>query len=144
MRPLNQDIEQTNPENAEDEADILADQDQTSMAHLDANDENIGSDGTEEDFGLGSGDFARGEVDVKEQMDRTTAAMDASLHRPRDPVVTPYSEEGSVDTTEAVQSGMSNRVDPKPKPAPTLENQGHETGAFTDVGAGRSGVTRTH
>lgn len=95
MRPLNQDHEEMIPEapnlpghgteNLEDEANILADQDETLMANPSDNDQNIGSDGTE-DFGLETAEFARGEIDVKEQMDRTTKKMDAKLRRDPKPV----------------------------------------------------------
>ena len=85
MRPLNQDVEllaneppTLGVENAADEADILSDQDETHMTDLSANDPNIGSDGTELHE---PADFARGEIDVKEQMDRTMAKMDAGNHR---------------------------------------------------------------
>ena len=95
MRPLNQDSEQlaSEPptlaatENSADEADILSDQDETHMTDLSANDPNIGSDGTELNE---PADFARGEIDVKEQMDRTMARMDAGHHRPRDPKISPH------------------------------------------------------
>lgn len=80
MRPLNQEVEQLASEtptlgaveNAADEADILSDQDETQLLSPSDEDPNLGSDGTELDE---PADFARGEVDVKEQMDRTMAAM---------------------------------------------------------------------
>jgi hypothetical protein len=109
MRPLNQDREEMipeppiaagqSPENASDEAGILADQDETLQALPTDDSADIGSLGTKEDFGVESRDFqfARGEIDVKEQMDRTTAEADATLHRPRDPNVTPFSDDGRVD-----------------------------------------------
>lgn len=110
MRPLNQDFEQSSPEspqigdpveNAADEANILADQDETRLADPAANDANLGSDGTAEDFGLDDrGEFARGEIDLKEQMDRTMANMNASHRRSRDPNTTPYSDEGKVGVTK--------------------------------------------
>lgn len=109
MRPLNQDREEMSPEpptaatqspeNACDEAGILADQDETLQALPSDDSAEIGSLGTGDDFGMEfkNYQFARGEIDVKEQMDRTTAEADATLHRPRDPNVTPFSEEGRVD-----------------------------------------------
>lgn len=153
MRPLNQDIEQTSPEspqlgdaieNAEDEANILADQDETLIADPAANDANIGSDGTEDDFGLDPGEFARGEIDLKEQMDRTMANMNAGHHRPRDPNSTPHSPDGRIDTAAAIQDSMSNRIEPANDQKLKPVEKGHETGAYTDIGAGKSGVTKTH
>lgn len=142
MRPLNQEVEQLATEtptlgaveNAADEANILSDQDETNLADPSANDPNIGSDGTELDE---PGEFARGEIDVKEQMDRTMAAMDANLHRPRDGQITPHSRQG--ETGGSYQSSTHKEGLPSSPP-----HKGHETGAYTDIGAGRSGVTKTH
>jgi len=121
MRPLNQDHEEMIPEspnlpgqgteNLEDEANILADQDETMLANPSDNDPNMGGDGTDEDYGLDPAEFARGEIDVKEQMDRTTENMNARLHRPRDPNSTPHSPEGEIDTTAVLQDSMKNRED---------------------------------
>ncbi len=120
MRPLNQDNEEMIPEspnlpgngteNLADESDILSDQDETLMAGTDDNDEALGGDGTEE-FGLDNAEFANGEIDLKEQMDRATANMDAKLHRPLDEDVTPHSRAGNVDTTGPLQHSMSSRND---------------------------------
>lgn len=85
MRPLNQDVEQLGAEpptaaaveNASDEANILTDQDETQMLNLQDNDPNIGSDGTNM---FEPSDFVRGEVDLKEQMDRALAAMDDAVN----------------------------------------------------------------
>jgi hypothetical protein len=95
MRPLNQDTEQLAAEpptlgaveNAADEAGILSDQDETKLSDPSAEDMNLGAAGTELNE---PAEFARGEIDVKEQMDRTMAKMDAGLHRPRDPGISPY------------------------------------------------------
>lgn len=116
MRPLNQDHEEVTPEspnlpghgteNLEDEANILADQDETMLVNAADNDVNMGADGTDEDYGLDPAEFARGEIDVKEQMDRTTENMNAKLHRPRDPNSTPHSPEGQIDTTATLQDSM--------------------------------------
>jgi hypothetical protein len=54
-------------ENERDEADIIADQDQTLVE--DADDKNMGADGTRLSESEPA-DFVRGEIDVKEQMDR--------------------------------------------------------------------------
>ncbi len=142
MRPLNQESEQlaVEPptlgavENAADEANILSDQDETMMSDPSAEDPNLGSDGTELDE---PGEFARGEIDVKEQMDRTMAAMDANLHRPRDTNITPRSRQ--VDRNDVTGSVPGEAPD-----KPVLPHKGGSTGAYTDVGAGRSGVTKSH
>jgi hypothetical protein len=153
MRPFNQDVETVNPEtptmaqnveNAEDEANILTDQDETLLARPTDTAEYIGSDGTDADFGLELGEFARGEVDVKEQMDRTMANMDAGHHRPRHRHATPHSNDGRVDTAEAIQNGLSNHKQDDTEKNHKPASRGHETGAYTDIGAGRSGVTRQH
>jgi hypothetical protein len=57
-------------ESTEDEAKILADQDETSEA-TDVQEHN-----NSEEIGLDSEAFSRGEVDVAEQVQRTTKAMD--------------------------------------------------------------------
>ncbi|MNJ98494.1 hypothetical protein D3C87_162600 [compost metagenome] len=70
-------------ENSMDEAEILGDQDQTTPPKRNRrrrDDENMGAkslsyDSLEDE----PGDFMRGEIDVKEQMDRAADAMDASL-----------------------------------------------------------------
>ena len=84
MRPMNQDNEEptveapsiagNGTENSADEANILADQDETLMANPADVDPNLGADGTEE-IGEDRPEFARGEIDVKEAMDRATRAM---------------------------------------------------------------------
>jgi hypothetical protein len=118
MRPLNQDNEEMIPEspnlpgngteNLSDEANILADQDETLLANPADNDVNIGSDGSDE-YGLDNAEFANGEIDVKEQMDRATANMNANIHRPTDRDTTPHSREGQVDTTASLQDSMRRR-----------------------------------
>ena len=118
MRPLNQENEETIPEspnlpgngveNMADESNILSDQDETLLADTLGNDPDIGSDGTDE-FGLDNQEFANGEIDLKEQMDRATANMDAKIHRPLDKDVTPHSREGRVDTTTPLQDSMRER-----------------------------------
>ena len=143
MNPVDHGLELSQPESpTADEAAILADQDETLLVDLSDNDPNIGSDGTPETLGAGDADFDRGEIDVKEAMDRTTATMDHLNHRARDPGITPHSKAGQVDSAEVLQDSLSNRRDEKALP---LENtgKGHETNGYTDIGAGRSGVTRT-
>lgn len=68
-------------ENPEDESDILADQDQTNSSEDLTRDENMGAtsnslDSLEDE----PADFLRGEIDVKEQMDRAASTMDDSIH----------------------------------------------------------------
>lgn len=68
-------------ENERDESDILNDQDLTSKINMTADDENMGAksrtlDSLEEE----PDEFIRGDLDVKEQMDRAADALDASLH----------------------------------------------------------------
>lgn len=84
MRPLNQETEElaneapslpvNGTENAADEANIIADQDETLLANPADIDPNLGADGTE-NIGEDRAEFARGEIDVKEAMDRATRAM---------------------------------------------------------------------
>ncbi|WP_413288840.1 hypothetical protein [Bdellovibrio sp. HCB337] len=67
-------------ENAEDEKEILSDQDLTEKIDFASDDENMGAhsnalDSLEEE----PEDFLEGEVDVKEQMDRAADAMEASI-----------------------------------------------------------------
>lgn len=81
MRPLNKDLEElaveapsimgNGTENAADEANIIADQDETLTANPGDLDPNLGADGTDE-IGEDRAEFARGEIDVKEAMDRAT------------------------------------------------------------------------
>ena len=64
-----------------DEQDILTDQDQTEKVDLLADDENMGAhskslDALEDE----PEDFMEGDVDVKTQMDRAAAALDASIN----------------------------------------------------------------
>lgn len=63
-----------------DEADILGDQDQTKTLQPGTDDENMGA----QSYSLDSlenepADFMRGDLDVKEQMDRAADALEASL-----------------------------------------------------------------
>lgn len=67
-------------EDPQDESDILSDQDLTTKVDLLSDDENLGAhskslDSLEDE----PEDFLEGEVDVKEQMDRAAAAMEASI-----------------------------------------------------------------
>jgi hypothetical protein len=67
-------------ENKKDEADILADQDQTLPTDRLTQDENMGAiSNTLESLEDEPADFMRGEVDVKEQMDRAADALETSI-----------------------------------------------------------------
>lgn len=72
MQPTNPLKQNTVPgngaENTADEAKILADQDETLDINADPTE-------TENDPQVGSVEFARGEIDVKEAMDRTMRKM---------------------------------------------------------------------
>jgi len=67
-------------ENKKDEADILTDQDQTNPSDRLTRDENMGAKSTTlESLEDEPAAFMRGEVDVKEQMDRAADALEASI-----------------------------------------------------------------
>lgn len=68
-------------ENKEDESGILTDQDQTAPMNDEPYDENMGAKSNSLDtLEDEPGDFLRGEVDVKEQMDRAADALDRTIH----------------------------------------------------------------
>jgi len=68
-------------ENSDDESDILSDQDLTEKMDLLSDDENLGAHSRSLDsLENEPEDFMEGELDVKEQMDRAAAALDASIH----------------------------------------------------------------
>ena len=72
-------------ENPQDEADILADQDQASSDgsnSTDSDDKRMGGMGSD-DIVTGPDEFVRGEVDVAEQMSRSMAEMDHVTGRDR-------------------------------------------------------------
>ncbi len=67
-------------ENKQDEADILADQDQTIAKDPLTQDENMGAKSTTlESLEDEPADFMRGEVDVRQQMDRAADALESSI-----------------------------------------------------------------
>lgn len=78
MRPFQRNQEEDvydGGENPADESDILSDQDETQLASsADQQEENMGGDGSE-DLGLDEAQFARGEIDVKEAMDRAADTL---------------------------------------------------------------------
>lgn len=144
-------------EDSYDEKEILGDQDVTNKTSS-ADDENMGAiTRSYEPLEDEPGDFMRGEIDVKTQMDRAADALDASIHG--------YQNQGAEDSPKT-ELGASFKWTPggieeveaktdeylathrKPKRASRQEKTGHtgkpgeETGALTDIGAGKSGVTR--
>ena len=67
-----------------DAEDILTDQDQTLYSDPDSEEKSsvaLGSDSPS--FGQETNEFIRGEIDVKEQMDRTGRVMDAAIGKSR-------------------------------------------------------------
>ena len=69
-------------ENHDDESQRLADQDSTNEADITALDENLGAKSNSlDELENEPADFMRGEVDVTEQMERTTRAMDAVIKK---------------------------------------------------------------
>lgn len=157
-------------ENTYDENEILEDQDVTNKSNLHTDDENMGAKTRSyESLEDEPGDFMRGEIDVKDQMDRAADAMDASIHgyqnqgaedSPRTEIGASFKytpgglEEVEAKTDEYLAShnktkkGSKERKPEQKATSSTEAKKGHtgehgsETGAFTDIGAGRSGVTR--
>jgi hypothetical protein len=129
-------------ESEEDEKLIIGDQDETGHGTPDAEDEVMGGMGTDDEFGLQGGQFARGEIDLREQMERTTRIMDHATHRDRVEGALPQDNEGLI-AEDAILDSLNNR---KPGENERVHHpqRGHKTGAYTDIGEGRSGVTRTH
>jgi len=72
-------------ENERDEADILLNQDETDVGEPNEDDFAMGAGPTDRLSAAESEDFARGEVDVKDQMDRTSRAIEFPnrAHPPR-------------------------------------------------------------
>lgn len=78
-RVLETEVE-TPMENPRDEAIIIADQDQTISGDTKIHDEHLGqASRVSHSLEIEPPEFMRGEVDVKEQMDRTTRAMERVL-----------------------------------------------------------------
>ncbi|KHD87534.1 MAG: hypothetical protein OM95_13910 [Bdellovibrio sp. ArHS] len=91
-------------EDTMDEKRILNDQDLTTKSNLRPDDENLGAKTRSyESLEDEPGDFMRGEVDVKEQMDRAADAMDASLHG--------YQNQGAEDSPQT-ELGASFKYTP--------------------------------
>jgi hypothetical protein len=64
-------------ENERDESDILANQDETDVGEINDDDEQaMGAGPTDRLSAAESDEFARGEVDVKDQMDRASRIID--------------------------------------------------------------------
>ncbi|MGZ3723072.1 MAG: hypothetical protein ACXVA9_09090 [Bdellovibrionales bacterium] len=72
-------------ENERDESDILANQDETDIGDVNEDDPLMGAGPTDRFSTAESDDFARGEVDVKDQMDRAGREHDFPnrAHPPR-------------------------------------------------------------
>lgn len=72
-------------ENHDDESQILSDQDLTNEGDIMELDENLGArTNTLDDLENEPADFMRGEIDVTEQMERTTRAMDAVIPKKKE------------------------------------------------------------
>jgi len=147
-------------EDSRDESDIMTDQDSTRMSHLLTDEESVGAGNALEAMEDEPGDFMRGELDVKEQMDRAATALDASLRgyqsqadedSPRTELGASFRETpgGLEEVAQKTDQYLATHGHPhKPtkkhaKDEGHTGHRGHETGAYTDIGAGRSGVTRT-
>ena len=137
-------------ENGEDEAIILGDQDQTLQHARTKTDENMGAKSTTlEPMEDEPSDFMRGEVDVKEQMDRAAGALESSVNGyldsdTEDSVELSASFEGTPGGLEEVAEKTDEDLARAKGPVRRLQKNGHETGALTDIGAGRSGVVVNH
>lgn len=68
-------------ENLEDEMEIINDQDLTEHEDPNMAEERLGGMGTDPDFGMGSPDFALGEIDLVDQIRRTEKTMDKATHK---------------------------------------------------------------
>jgi hypothetical protein len=67
-------------ENSEDEQSIVNDQDETSDSIEGQSDDQVmGGNGTPDDFGTPKADFAQGDIDLVDQVERTTRAFDHAL-----------------------------------------------------------------
>ncbi|MEZ0390572.1 MAG: hypothetical protein ACAH59_00025 [Pseudobdellovibrionaceae bacterium] len=156
-------------ENRRDETGILTDQDQTALGDALTKDENMGAiSNSLESLEDEPADFMRGEVDVVEQMDRAASAMDASIRglpsqadedSPRSEIGASFKDTpGGLEEVEMkTDEDMAKRHHPNRDPDHKVdhraerENQpghrenprGHSTGGYTDIGAGRSWVTRS-
>lgn len=136
-------------ENEEDESEILTDQDLTEKLSQWTDDENMGAksnslDALEDE----PDDFLTGEVDVREQMDRAAAAMDASIHGLQNQG---YEDSPRTELGASFQETPGGLEEVEQKTDQALAQQhhtgrtgrrGHKTGAYTDLGAGRSATTR--
>jgi len=154
-------------ESRKDESGILTDQDQTNIEDALTRDENMGAiSNSLESLEDEPADFMRGEVDVVEQMDRAAQAMEASVlglssqadeDSPRTEMGASFKdtpggiEEVEMKTDEDMARKKGHREDRHNDHKTGKENlpghrentEGHSTGGYTDIGAGRSGVTRS-
>ena len=69
-------IEIESGENERDESDILTNQDETDIGEVNEDDDGMGGGATDRLSAAETDEFVRGEVDVKDQMDRTERAID--------------------------------------------------------------------
>ncbi|MGZ3770095.1 MAG: hypothetical protein ACXVCP_13925 [Bdellovibrio sp.] len=141
-------------ENFYDEQEILEDQDVTNKSNTRTDDENMGAKSRSyEPLEDEPGDFMRGEIDVKTQMDRAADALDASIHgyqnqgaedSPKTELGASYKYTlGGIEEVEAkTDEYLATHKKPKRQSHGHTGKPGHETGALTDIGAGKSGVTR--
>lgn len=143
-------------ENENDEKDILTDQDQTKKIDLLSDDENMGAKSRSlDELDEEPDEFLRGDIDVKEQMDRAADAMNASLHgyesqadedSPRGDLGASFrSTPGGLEEVEMKtdeELARRHAHDHHHDRDIRTGHSGHPTGALTDIGAGRSGVTR--
>lgn len=72
-------------ENLEDEMEIINDQDHTEQTDPNTAEEKLGGMGTDPDFGMGSSEFALGEIDLVDQIQRTEKTMDIVTHKNKGP-----------------------------------------------------------
>lgn len=151
-------------ENTMDENEILNDQDVTRKLNPHRDDENLGAKSLSyESLEDEPGDFMRGEVDVKEQMDRAADAMESSIFgyqnqstedSPRTEIGASFQHTpgGLEEVEQKTDEWLATHSKPRNRHSRDRENldrsnehtgePGGETGAYTDIGAGRSGVTR--
>lgn len=88
-------------ESREDEANIVADRDQTDLKNSHSQDQYLnGARKVTRSAEEEPADFSRGEVDVKAQMDRAVLAMDRAAHGQRDNEDGPDSAETELEIAD--------------------------------------------
>jgi hypothetical protein len=103
-------------ENGKDAEEILDDQDQTTPEDALSKDENMGA----KTFSLDTledepADFARGEVDVKAQMDKTERAMTSAIQGFEDVDDEGGSEGGLEEVIQKTDEALSRARHPRPR-----------------------------